>query len=147
MGWQWRQLDHMQIICTSLQTDNHASTSSLNFYRPDAFTDRMLLLTTNQSTEGKLKCCFAKTKTLQFDIIYIMTEYCIHATINLTKNTKILLYSVKGSSHHTLICTYPHAHMQDWLSRVYRPTKHIIGHIGDEFYGLNDPTVSKHWRK
>jgi len=26
MGWQWHQLDHMQIICTSLQTDNHAST-------------------------------------------------------------------------------------------------------------------------
>jgi len=23
-------------ICTSLQTDNHASTSSLSFYRPDA---------------------------------------------------------------------------------------------------------------
>jgi len=29
--WQWHQLDHMQIICTLLQTDNHASTSSLNF--------------------------------------------------------------------------------------------------------------------
>jgi len=29
MGWQWHQLDHMQIICTSLQTDNHASTSPL----------------------------------------------------------------------------------------------------------------------
>jgi len=29
MGWQWHQLDHMQIICTSLQTDNHASTSSV----------------------------------------------------------------------------------------------------------------------
>jgi len=27
MGWQWHQLDHMQIICTSLQTDNYASTS------------------------------------------------------------------------------------------------------------------------
>jgi len=27
MGWQWHQLDHMQIICTSLQTNNHASTS------------------------------------------------------------------------------------------------------------------------
>jgi len=25
MGWQWHQLDHMQIIYTSLQTDNHAS--------------------------------------------------------------------------------------------------------------------------
>ena len=39
MGWQWHQLDHVQIICTSLQTDNHASTSSLNFYRPDALHD------------------------------------------------------------------------------------------------------------
>jgi len=27
MGWQWHQLDHMQIICTLLQTDNRASTS------------------------------------------------------------------------------------------------------------------------
>jgi len=24
IGWQLYQLDHMQIICTSLQTDNHA---------------------------------------------------------------------------------------------------------------------------
>jgi len=31
MGWQWHQLEHTLIICTSLQTDNHASTSSLNF--------------------------------------------------------------------------------------------------------------------
>ena len=39
MGWQWYQLKYMQIICTSLQTDNHASISSLNFYRPDALPD------------------------------------------------------------------------------------------------------------
>jgi len=31
-----RQLDHTQIIYTSLQTDKHASTSPLSFYRPDA---------------------------------------------------------------------------------------------------------------
>ena len=31
MGWQRHQLDHMQIICTLLQTDNHASTSPLSF--------------------------------------------------------------------------------------------------------------------
>jgi len=37
MGWQWHQLDHMQIMSTS--TDNHTSTSSLNFYRPDALPD------------------------------------------------------------------------------------------------------------
>jgi len=32
--WQWHQLGHMQ-ICTSLQTNNHASTPPLCFYRPD----------------------------------------------------------------------------------------------------------------
>jgi len=35
-GWQWHQLDHMQTICTLLQTDNQGSTSSLSVYRPDA---------------------------------------------------------------------------------------------------------------
>jgi len=38
-GMQWHQLDHMQTICTLLQTDNHTNISSLNFYRPDALTD------------------------------------------------------------------------------------------------------------
>jgi len=33
--WQWHQLGYMQ-VCTSLQTDNHASTPPLSFYRPDA---------------------------------------------------------------------------------------------------------------
>jgi len=50
MEWHWHQLDHMQIICTSLQTDNHANTSSL------IFTGRMIFLTLNQQcqiTEGK----------------------------------------------------------------------------------------------
>jgi len=50
MGWQWQQLDHMQIICTLLQTDNHASTSPLSF-----FMSRMSFLPPNQqrqSTEG-----------------------------------------------------------------------------------------------
>ena len=32
--WQWRLLDYMQIICTSVQTDNHAST--YQSVRPDA---------------------------------------------------------------------------------------------------------------
>ena len=33
---QWHQLDHIQIVCTALQTDNHTNMSSVNFYRPDA---------------------------------------------------------------------------------------------------------------
>jgi len=37
---QLHQLDLMQTICTSsLQTDNHANTSSLTFYVPDALPD------------------------------------------------------------------------------------------------------------
>ena len=47
--WQWHQLSHMQ-VCTSLQTDNHASTPPLCF-----FTGRMPFLPPNQqrqSTEG-----------------------------------------------------------------------------------------------
>jgi len=38
-GWQWHQLDHMQTICPSLQTDKHVRNSLLNFYRPDALPD------------------------------------------------------------------------------------------------------------
>jgi len=51
IAWQWHQLDNMQIICTMLQTDIYASTSSLSL-----FTGRMLFLTPNQqcqSTQGR----------------------------------------------------------------------------------------------
>jgi len=30
--WQWHQLGHME-VCTSLQTDNHASTPPLSFLK------------------------------------------------------------------------------------------------------------------
>jgi len=33
--WQWHQLGHMQ-VCTSLQTDNHATPHNSVFYGPDA---------------------------------------------------------------------------------------------------------------
>jgi len=48
MGWQWHQLDHMQIIYTSLQTNTPAPHHSV-------FTGRMAFLPPNQqhqSTEG-----------------------------------------------------------------------------------------------
>jgi len=37
--WQWHQLDHMQLICSTLQTDHHASSPSLIFYGSDALPD------------------------------------------------------------------------------------------------------------
>ena len=46
--WQWHQLGHTQ-VSISLQTDNHASTSPLSFYRPDALPAAQ---PTASSTEG-----------------------------------------------------------------------------------------------
>ena len=43
--WHWHQLGHMQ-VCTSLQTDNHASTPPLSF-----FTGRMSFLPPNQQRQ------------------------------------------------------------------------------------------------
>jgi len=57
LGWQWHQLDHMQTICTSLQTDNHTNTPSLDFYMPDALPDA-------QPTVSKhLRQCIKQTDT------------------------------------------------------------------------------------
>jgi len=73
--WQWHQLDHMP-VCTSLQTDNHASTQPLKF-----FTGRMLFLPPKkqrQSTEGIQQDC-TKTATN-------------HQSLHMTSNCFIMLY-------------------------------------------------------
>jgi len=44
--WQWHQLGHMQ-VCTSLQTDNHDSTSPLSL-----FTGWMPFLPPNQQRQS-----------------------------------------------------------------------------------------------
>ena len=49
MGWQWHQLDHVQIICILLQTDNHASISNAIFCMSDALPDANQQC---QNTEG-----------------------------------------------------------------------------------------------
>jgi len=48
MGWQWHQLGRMQIICVSLQIDNHNSASLLNF-----FTGLTLFLTPTNSVKAQ----------------------------------------------------------------------------------------------
>ena len=69
MGWQWHQLDHMQVICTSLQIDNHASTSSLNL-----FTGQMLLLSPNQQVSVSVRVRVGWRE--QFLWIWIHTQQC-----------------------------------------------------------------------
>jgi len=59
--WQWHQLGRMQ-VCTSLQTDNHASTPTLSF-----FTGRMPFLPPNQHrqcTEGITRARFKCVEAL-----------------------------------------------------------------------------------
>jgi len=65
MGWQWHQPDHMQIICTSLETDNHDSTSPLSFYRPDAFPAPNQQ---RQSTEGNSVIKITEINSLPFEM-------------------------------------------------------------------------------
>ena len=65
--WQWHQLGHIQ-VCTSLQTDNHASTPPHSF-----FTGQMPFLPPNQqrqSTEGKIAL---NTKYWRLYRIYIIS--------------------------------------------------------------------------
>ena len=47
IGCQWYKMDHTQIICTSLQTGNHARNSSLNFLQQQ--------LTTHDNTDRSLQ--------------------------------------------------------------------------------------------
>ena len=88
--WQWHPLGHMQ-ACTSLQSDNHASTPPLSF-----FTGRMPFLPPNQqrqSTEG--------TSTITAVIITILTITVIqlqHVIIVITwKDTKTYLNHYNSS--------------------------------------------------
>jgi len=69
-GWQWHQLDHMQIICTSLQTDNHASTSPLNFagqcpsFRPTNSVKALKVTSSSAIAEG-LRDALSQLKSCQ----------------------------------------------------------------------------------
>jgi len=59
MGWQWHQLDHMHIICTSLQTDATPVPHHSVFYRLEC----MPFLPPNQQCQstGVNCCCYRFT--------------------------------------------------------------------------------------
>jgi len=52
--WQWHQLGHMQ-ICTSLQTDSHASTPPLSFLINQSISIRLLRHDKMQANNSKQK--------------------------------------------------------------------------------------------
>jgi len=53
--WQWHQLGHMQ-VCTSLQTNDHASTPPLSFLQAGCPSCRLPPNQQRQSTEGTNFC-------------------------------------------------------------------------------------------
>ena len=67
---QWHQLDHMQTICTTLQTDNYTNISSLNFYTPDALpeapTNSVRALKAHIQYETATQCRHFRKKITQF---------------------------------------------------------------------------------
>ena len=103
MGWQRRQLDHMQIICASLHTGNHASTSPLSF-----FTGRMPFLPPNQqhqrSGQTNLTTNGGKNKITMF-------------------NYQLLLHLQSSMTHHQqrhflqfpLMAFQQHVQLDDWV--------------------------------
>ena len=104
--WQWHQLGYMQ-VCTSLQSDNHASTPPLSF-----FTGRMPFLRPNQqrqSTEGSELhlVSHSVTETEQcciffgFSFIYcVLSIFCLYkvrgCVVNLVGHGSVFVW-VSGS--------------------------------------------------
>ena len=70
MGWHWHQLNHMQVICTSLQTDNHANISSPNCL------GQMLSQTPNQQCQSTEENFIVKIIIIMMTIVrYLYSSF------------------------------------------------------------------------
>jgi len=65
MGWQWHQLDHMQIICNSLQLNSTQVYYNLVAGRPNS------TINDNKSHSRVHKMKYDKHKNIHSDILYI----------------------------------------------------------------------------
>ena len=79
--WQWHQLGHMQ-VCTSLQTDNRASTPPLIF-----FTDRVPFLLPNQQHQSTV----IKVLLVSLLVMMLSKTYGI-VSIGLCQHNKAVAY-------------------------------------------------------
>jgi len=67
----------MQVICTLLQTDNHARTSSLNFYRSNALPDTNNFKALKANNNVQLFLVYYLCVELNFHILFV---YCVFVT-------------------------------------------------------------------
>jgi len=114
MGCQWHQLNHMQVISTSLHTDYHDSTSSLKF-----FTGQMLFLPPNQqhqSTEGTMKNCKSSLKHQTIKVHQhqqqsqirrnlIQSKACLLMTVTQIIRADPRLYPSLSTNYSGTVCT------------------------------------------
>ena len=84
--WQWHQLGHMQ-VCTSLQTDSHASTPPISF-----FTGQMPFLPPNQQRQNtaincRNSCTSTKlTQQQSADTSCVATQLtCLHMILQMQR--------------------------------------------------------------
>jgi len=118
--WQWNPLGHMQ-VCTSLQTDNHASTLSLSFLQPDT-----LPATPNQqcqSTEGNSSSCNIKQTikvayTEGHGVYYLQrSTHCCRLPFQHPAPTDRLLQS--ASNPHNITTTFIHSQKYSCYDHLY----------------------------
>jgi len=93
MGWQWQwhRLDHMQIVCTSLQTVIHASVTALNFLQAWCSSDPNQQ---RQSTEGehffKYLNCYLRQGG--YVVVVVCLFFCLLAILR--KNSELILLEI-----------------------------------------------------
>jgi len=87
---QWHQLDHIQVICNSLQTDNHASISSQlqNF---------VLLTTATTSTANKLRLSPNRMQNTDKNHSHQLTIH--NTTFTCCPSINHLLWFARGNCH------------------------------------------------
>jgi len=87
--WQWHQLGHMQ-VCNSLQTDNHANTPSLSFFKvPDA-------LPAAQPTVSKHNSKYITSP--KTSVYSEMRESTYHMGQSATANTRVFTEPYKNTA-------------------------------------------------
>jgi len=127
MGWQWHQLPHVEIICTSLQAANHASTLPLSFYRLDA-----LPATPTALKHWRHKCCLLGFGNLDFE--------------NVSIGSCFGLVCCTGQWHGLLIVSAVKKWMHfSYTTGTWQYTLHMIIFCYNAHWLLHFPAPKKNW--
>jgi len=86
--WQWHQLDRMQ-ICTSLQTNNHASTSPLSFLQAGCPSCHPTNSVKALKTTANFKIHIKRSKHFQVYFKYVLLDFLIITGMNVSQKQAV----------------------------------------------------------